>query len=170
MLFVIALNAPSLSGPIERSMVVTGDDGGGTSTEAEGTHSATLVINSDDPDEGCIEVGLTATAVAPEVPADEQIGDARDFMDEVIADGELVGTGDGYSSDNRLNAFETTLQSATDQYEGGDRAGAIGTLNALYKKCDGEPKPPDHVTGDAAAELRTRILWLIGVIEEEMGG
>jgi len=74
------------------------------------------------------------------------------------------------SGDNRLDAFCEELQGAIDQYEAGDYESALDTLNAIYRKCDGLPAPPDFVTGEAAAELRERILWLIEVIEEEMGG
>ncbi len=79
-----------------------------------------------------------------------------------------VGTGGGASADNRISDFIDKIDEAIALYEAGNIEEAIGTLKAVLKKCDGDPKPPDHVEGDAAVELANRILDLIEAMEEEL--
>jgi len=38
-------------------------------------------------------------------------------------------------------------------------------LEPAYKKCDGIPKPPDFVTGDAAAEVAAMIQDILASLE-----
>ncbi len=132
-----------------------------------GKHATVLNIDSNDPD-GALEVEISATAVASEDPPDEQMEKTEEFIEDEIEDGGIVGTGDGESADNRLSAFLDKIAEAIASYEEGDVEDAIGTLQALLKKCDGDPKPPDHVEGDAAVELAERIMDLIEMMEGEL--
>ena len=133
----------------------------------EGTHTTWVTFTSNDPD-GDLEVEVTATAVTTEEPPDEQMDDTKDYIDNQIDDGNIVGTGGGASADNRISDFIDKIDEAIALYEAGNIEEAIGTLKAVLKKCDGDPKPPDHVEGDAAVELANRILDLIEAMEEEL--
>ena len=134
----------------------------------EGEHSATLVIDSDDKDEPTVEVIITGSAVTSEAPPDEEVEDTVDYIEDAIEEGSLEGDGAGNSADNKLEAFLDKFDEAMAFYEDGDIENAIGTLNAILKKCDGKPKPPDTITGEAAEELAARILWLIEELEKEL--
>ena len=90
-----------------------------------------------------------------------------DFFDDATEDGDLVGTGGGNSADGKLADLRDKLDDAIALIEAGEIEDAIGTLNAILKKCDGDPTPPDHVEGDAAVELASRIQWLIDTLEGE---
>ncbi|NIR13382.1 hypothetical protein GWN63_00540 [Candidatus Bathyarchaeota archaeon] len=94
--------------------------------------------------------------------------DTTDYIDDAIEDGDLVGDGDGNSADNKLDAFLDMFEEVKALYDAGNIEDAIGTLKALLKKCDGDPKPPDTVTGEAAEELAARIQWLIEEMEKEL--
>ena len=83
----------------------------------------------------------------------EQIQATLDFFDESVTQGRLEGEGPGKSAGKRLNALRNMIETAGDLIEEGLLADACEQLQAAYKKTDGEPKPPDFVTGDAASEL-----------------
>ncbi len=88
-----------------------------------------------------------ASTILPELQA------MLDFFDKSVAQGRLEGEGPGKSAGKRLNALRNMIETAGDLIEEGLLADACEQLQAAYKKTDGEPKPPDFVTGDAASEL-----------------
>ncbi|MBW2121929.1 MAG: hypothetical protein JRH07_08795, partial [Deltaproteobacteria bacterium] len=57
------------------------------------------------------------------------------------------------SAEKRLRALRNMIESAGDLIEEGDIEEACGQLRDAYRKTDGEPRPPDFVTGEAAGEL-----------------
>ncbi len=140
-----------------------------TSTDVEITFAPTspgyktgvLVIVSDDLVNSVILVPLGGEGVFDEPDPEEQIADILDFIDESVGLGDLEGSGNGNSAGNRLNAFINMIEAAGDLIEAGDIEGACGQLMAAYKKCDGQPRPPDFVEGDAQEQLAAMILQLM---------
>jgi hypothetical protein len=83
------------------------------------------------------------------------------FFDESVADGSLVGEGPGKSGKNRLNALRNMLETAGNLVDAGDYQAACGQLMDVYKKTDGDPKPPDFVSGPATEDLAIMVLDLV---------
>ena len=94
-----------------------------------------------------------------------EIEEILDFVDESVEYGTLTGDGPGNSGDNRLNALINMLEEAQSLIEAGLYEEACDQLWAAYRKCDGDPRPPDFVTGDAADDLAGMIL----VVMDELG-
>lgn len=128
---------------------------------AAGLASAVLNIGSNDPDEPLVAVSLSGTGVVVEPPPSEQIQATLDFFDASVDDGTLVGDGPGNSAENRLNALRNMIETAGDLIEDGLLDDACQQLQDVYKKTDGEPRPPDFVTGEAASELAILIQDLL---------
>ena len=124
---------------------------------AVGDASATLRITSDDPVFPLIEVSLGGTGVYDELPPDQQIAAILTFIENSVAAGTLAGDGPGNSAGNRLSALVNMIEAAGDLIEDGLYDGACGQLAAAAKKCDGQPNPPDFVTGPATPTLNTMI-------------
>ena len=130
------------------------------SPTSEGISSAILEVNSDIPNPTA-DVQLNGNGVSAEEPPEEQITNILDFINDSVESGDLEGSGNGNSAENRLNALINMIEAAGDLIEAGDIDGACGQLMAAYKKCDGEDRPPDFVTGSAAAVLASMILELM---------
>jgi len=131
------------------------------SPTVSGLSSATVLIDSDDPDEPVVSVELVGAGVITELPPDEQIAQVLDFYEASVTDGSLVGSGPGQSAGRRLNALNNMLESAGDLIESMLYDEARQQLESAYKKTDGFPKPPDFVAGPAASELSAMIQDLI---------
>lgn len=138
--------------------------------------AAVLEILSDDLDEDRVTVDLTGAGVASEAPPSEQIDNTIDFIEDSVAEGNLEGEGPGGSGDGRLGALINQIEAAGDLINDGmceddvnripaicDQA-CVQLLDAL-KRTDGDPKPPDFVTGDAA----TQLALLIEVMRDAVG-
>jgi len=100
------------------------------------------------------------TSVAPPGGGIEE---TIDFFDWAVEAGELEGQGPGKSANGRLNALRNMLENAAVLIEDGFYEEACDQLWSAYKKCDGNPKPPDFVTGEATDDLAVMIL---GVMDE----
>ncbi len=127
-----------------------------------GRNSAVLKITSDDPDEPVVEVQLSAVGVEIPPPPSEQIANILAFFDTSVDDGTLAGDGPVNSAEKRLNALRNMLEAAGDLIENDLFEVACQQLIDIYKKTDGQPKPPDFVKGDAAPELASMIVELRG--------
>jgi hypothetical protein len=98
--------------------------------------------------------GVNATGDPPTVQA------ILDFFDESVDLGTLVGLGPGSSADGRRGALRNKIKAAGDiLLDGGD---ACEQLLDAYLRCDGLPRPPDFVTGEATGTLVEMILALMG--------
>jgi hypothetical protein len=97
--------------------------------------------------------GFIATPINPT----EQIGLILQFFDQSVSNGTLIGDGPGRSGNHRLNALGNMLEAAQRLIEEGSIAEVCQQLLDAYKKTDGNPKPPDFVTGEAASELARMI-------------
>ena len=95
-------------------------------------------------------------------PIDEDpIEEILDLIDESVEDGTLVGHGPGKSANNRLNALRNKLEDVRRLIEAERYEEACDQLWSTYRKCDGNPRPPDFVTGEAAEDLADMILLLM---------
>jgi beta propeller repeat protein len=128
---------------------------------AAGAASGALRVTSDDPDEGLVEAALSGTGVSGETPPSEQLAGILTFFDESVADGTLAGSGPGNSAKGRLGALRNMLEAAGDLIDEGRIDEATQQLQAAYLHVDGQPRPPDVVTGPAATELAIMIQQLI---------
>lgn len=106
-------------------------------------------------------VPLAGVGVDFEPDPEEEIAEILEFIEDAVASGTLVGTGNGSSPENRLNALMNMIEAAADLIEAGDIDGACGQLTAVYNKCDGESPPPDFVGGAAQEELANMIQQLM---------
>ena len=126
--------------------------------EATGSYSTSLWI---DTNAGIYEVALSGTGVLEEPPPEEQIQEILDFIDESVEAGTLEGSGAGSSADKRLNALINMIEAVGDLIEQGRYEEACDQLWAAYRRCDGDPRPPDFVEGEAREQLAAMILALI---------
>ena len=118
-----------------------------------GSSLAVLEIDSTNGAVSTIYITLSGIGVSQEPPPSEQIQDILGFIDDSVTEGTLEGDGPGNSAGNRLNALKNMIESAGDLVDASDTSQACQQLLDAYKKCDGELKPPDFVTGSAAEEL-----------------
>jgi hypothetical protein len=89
------------------------------------------------------------------------VADILSFFDASVADGTLYGAGPGKSAKGRLNALRNMIEAAGDLLDTGLSEEACKKLMNAHKHCDGEPRPPDFITGPAASTLASMILDLI---------
>ena len=127
---------------------------------ATGYAAATLQIASDDPFSPLIQVSLGGVGVNNEPPPEEQVAVVLAFMDAAVEAGSLAGEGPGGSAANRLSALENMIEASGDLIAAGAYDEACAQLGAALKKCDGQPSPPDFVSGDAASTLQQMIAEL----------
>jgi hypothetical protein len=114
----------------------------------------TLVIDSDDPDNLTVEVALVGEGV---YDAETQGSVMVDTLQDAITEGTIEGAGSGNSADGRLEDFGVTLQVVSELLAAGLTDDACESLLAALKKVDGDPTPPDFVTGESAALLKAQI-------------
>lgn len=126
-----------------------------------GYNSAVLKITSDDPDEPVVEVQLSAVGIEIPLPPLEQIANILAFFDTSVDDGTLLGDGPGNSAEKRLNALRNMIEASGDLIENELFEEACQQLLDAYRRMDGQPKPPDFVTGEAVTELATMIQELM---------
>jgi hypothetical protein len=91
------------------------------------------------------------------------VDDTLAFFDASVAAGTLVGNGPGKSANGRKGALRNMIIAAGDLIDEGRYEEACQQLWDAYRKCDGDPRPPDFVTGQAADDLADMIL---GVMDE----
>jgi hypothetical protein len=127
--------------------------------------SAVLEITSSDPNEPVIEVLLVGQGIGGEITPLEQIETILDFTGTAVQEETLVGKGPGKSAKNRLNALLNMLNRAKSLIEVELYDQACEQLNSAYKHADGQNRPPDFVTGQAAPELAGEIMELIVALE-----
>lgn len=87
----------------------------------------------------------------------EEIEEILDFVDDSVELETLTGDGPGKSAANRLNALINMLEEAQSLIEVELFEEAFQQLEAAYKHTDGQSRPKDLVTGEAATDLADRI-------------
>jgi len=126
---------------------------------ADGVHNGTLTVDSDDPDNPIVEVSLIGNGLVGAV--EDQATNLETAIDDAIALGTLVGSGSGNSSGGRLGAFANMIEAAGDLIEAGLIDEACGQLRSALRRVDGDPRPPDFVTGEEAALIAAEIEFLL---------
>ena len=91
----------------------------------------------------------------------EKIEEILEFVDESVKAETLIGDGPGKSAANRLNALINMLEEAQSLIEVELFEEAFQQLEAAYKHTDGQSRPKDLVTGDAATDLADMIQGLM---------
>ena len=114
-----------------------------------------LTVTSDEP---VVSVQLIGNGL--EGAVDEQSTVLEAAGDAAIADGALVGSGSGESAGGRLNAFANIIEASGDLIEAGFIEDACEQLRSALRRVDGDPRPPDFVTGEAAELIATQIEFL----------
>ena len=104
---------------------------------------------------------IVFTTALPSADPIDEIEEILDLVDESVEDGTLTGEGPGNSGDNRLNALINMLEEAQSLIDAGLYEESCDQLWSIYKKCDGESRPPDFVTGEAAEVLADMILLMM---------
>jgi YVTN family beta-propeller protein len=116
-----------------------------------------LVIESDDEDEGVIEVPITGRGVLANEPS-QAVSGLLGFIDYALENGLIAGVGPGNSADNKVNALKNMIKSVGDLIAKNSTQAACGQLNSIYKKVDGIPKPPDFISGEAVSGVADGVL------------
>lgn len=129
-----------------------------------GQSAASLVIDSDDPQNGSLSVSLTGEGVAQETPPGEQLQAILSFLDESLVNGTLIGTGRGNAQIKRPKALRNMIEAAGDRLEN-NVANACRKLHRAYYRTDGLRKPRDFVQGDSAPLLAD----MIAALRENLG-
>jgi len=109
---------------------------------------------------GGFGVRLEGTGLRIPVPPVQQIADILSFMDAAVAGGTLAGDGPGNSASGRLGALRNMIEAAGSMVASGQYAEACDQLRDALNRTDGNPKPPDFVTGPDAAKLAEMIRTL----------
>jgi hypothetical protein len=82
-----------------------------------------------------------------------------------VESGDLYGDGPGNSARGRLKALRNMIESAGALIDEGELELACVQLMDAYDRCDGDPRPPDFVSGPAADDLND-LLYLLLTCED----
>ncbi len=138
----------------------TADIGLTFSPSAAGLYAGSMNVSSDASNGTEGEVTFSGEGVLVNVPPDQQVEDILAFFDDSVAAGTLVGSGHGNSGNGRLGALRNMIEASSDYIQIGLTAEACRQLLDVWRRTDGEARPPDFVAGEAAAELAAQIAAL----------
>ncbi|MFC1794152.1 hypothetical protein ACFL3Q_11260, partial [Planctomycetota bacterium] len=146
-------------------------DVGSTKTDLNGFAESTLTLG---PSPGVNTVIVAAKEISTyetftALASYPVIEDILYFMDDAVMDERLFGIGSGRSAERRMNAVYEKLEEADRLIEEELIEEAYGQLREVYRRTDGESRPPDFVAGLAALELAERIQYLANYLIEELG-
>lgn len=127
---------------------------------AVGVASRSLVIESDDPDNGTVVVQLSGEGVQVQGPPSQQIAELLEVFDDAVAAGSLQGSGPAGSDEGRLKALRNMIAAAGELITDGNVVEACGQLLDVLNRIDGDPRPPDFATGAALEEVWTGVVEL----------
>ena len=110
-----------------------------------------------------IFTSYTTQLTSPVIPAfDQQIEEIQDEFDNAVAGDGLEGVGqNATSAKGKLNALRNMLERAEDLIDQGNIPAAIQQLEDVYRKVDGDPKPPDLASGSEASAIAEMLQDLI---------
>lgn len=133
------------------------------SPSVEGYVSAVLEIAGDAPDESVAEVALGGEGVITEIPPSQQVANILLFIEASVSEQPptLAGAGPGNSGEGRLGALINMIEATGDLIDAEWFEEGCQQLEDAYKRTDGEPRPPDFVSGPATAELAEMLQELI---------
>ena len=87
------------------------------------------------------------------------------FLESGVAAGAIEGVGAGELASLRLNALHEMIALAGDLTDEGHYGLAELLLWAALLRCDGNPRPPDFVTGPGVPELAAQLRALLRDLE-----
>jgi len=96
---------------------------------------------------------------------EKYIDNILSFIDTCVADETLTGNGSGKSDEHRLDVFIKKIEAAGKHLDNENIKSAYSKLKTAYEWIDGESKPRDFVTGEAAPILATMIFDLMKSLE-----
>jgi hypothetical protein len=117
-----------------------------------GPTAAVLRIASNDPNHLVTAVPLSGTGVQNDTPVSFLVN-LLEWFDASVANGTLVGNGNGNSAGGRLGALRNMLEAAGTLIENAYYPEACDQLQDAHRRADGIEPPPDFVKGSAAALL-----------------
>ena len=120
-----------------------------------------IIVSNAIPPNDFLEVMVSGTGVPFEPPVSVSVAEILAFFDASVADGTLVGDGPGNSASGRLKALRNMIDASGDLIEQGALEQACQQLWDAYERCDGVPKPPEFVAGEAAPVLNGMIGQLL---------
>ena len=120
-----------------------------------GLKLATLTVTSD---EGTVDVSFLGNGL--EGMVEDQATVLETNVNDAIIAFTLVGSGSGKSANGRLGAFANMIEAAGDLIEAGFIEDACDQLKSALKRVDGEPRPPDFVSGTDAEFIEAEIIFL----------
>jgi hypothetical protein len=126
-----------------------------------GYTSASLEIETDDFFVPLVEVPLGGVGVHDEPPSQVQVAVIQLFLEECVITDTITSEGSGNSANKRINALYSMLDAVGDLIMDGEYELAYTQLESLYRKVDGEPNPPDFVTGEDVDGLALRVAALL---------
>ena len=101
----------------------------------------------------------------PPPPPPSGCSDVVDFFNESVSAGAIEGMGPGSSALHRLNAFRNILHGICDLLDEGSQEEACQLIQGALKKCDGDTKQPDFVSGESVPDL----FFMIQDLQEASG-
>jgi hypothetical protein len=122
---------------------------------------ATLEIETNDSYVPLVKVPLGGSSVFHEAPPHVQIIAIQNYLDERTATGDISGSSsDIFHGVNQVKALMGMLDSVGDLMMDGEYDRANVQLESIYQVIDGEPNPPDMVTGPDVHKL-TQMVGLL---------
>ena len=147
-------SSTSVGLPVSISAGATFDINVGFMPTVAGAASNTLhIVTSASP----VDVPMSGTGVNSSPPPLQQISDILAFYDDAVQHGTLIGTGPGQSATGRLGALRNMIKAAGDLIQQGKIGEACQQLKDAINRTDGNPTPPDFVTGSAAPQLMQKL-------------
>jgi uncharacterized repeat protein (TIGR02543 family) len=89
------------------------------------------------------------------------------FIKEAVDEGTLTGSGPGNSASGRLGAFINMMEAVENLIQKGKTGEALQKLEDIYAKMDGEPRPPDFISGPAVIERTEQIQRLMASLKDK---
>jgi hypothetical protein len=129
-----------------------------TATSDDETEVGVFELESED---GAGNAGVCNFQIAgsdpPPPPPSQECEAMIAVFETAVAEGRITGTGSGNSAKGRLGAFHHMLVEVCELWNGDAVQDACDMLAAAAKKCDGQDKPGDFITGEGVADIMAAI-------------
>jgi hypothetical protein len=133
--------------------------------ELEGQSVATLQIVSTDPDVSLVEITLSGEGLDLEITAEQQIRAILEVLEQGFLNGTIQGAGKGQSAFNKAFVFTQSLITAKRLIDADYDFYAATVLRDAARKCDGDNRGADFVTGPDVPVVHAMIVDLIDMLD-----
>jgi hypothetical protein len=133
----------------------------------EGQSAATLQIANSDPNAPLVEVTISGEGLAVELEPEEQIRAILDVLEQGFINGTIKGAGKGRSAFNKALVFTKSLIISKRLIDADYDIYALIVLMNVEKKCDGDNRPADFITGPDVPVLHGMIVELIETLKAD---